>query len=81
MSDRETVGTTPFERSYPAIARWITEQGWIELGQIDGADTFARALDEGGMVWEGQGTYGLVDDALQDMETALGAWMREQFGE
>lgn len=70
-----------FERSFPAITRWITEQGWVEIGQIDGGDSFARALDMGGMVWEGAGPYPTVDDALRALESGLGAWMREQFGE
>ena len=40
--------------------------------------SFVRALDEGGMVWEGQEHYPTLDAALQDLETALVAWMREQ---
>jgi hypothetical protein len=31
----------------------------------------------GGMVWEGQDTYNSLDEAFQDLEQGLGAWMNE----
>ena len=37
-----------------------------------------RALDEGGLVWEGQEAYATLDDALRDLEVGLIAWMQEQ---
>ncbi len=40
--------------------------------------SFIRALDDGGMVWEGRKSYPTLDAALQDLETALVAWMRKQ---
>jgi hypothetical protein len=40
--------------------------------------SFIRALDEGGMIWEGQEHYATLGDALQDLEAGLAAWMREQ---
>jgi len=50
---------------------------WIEIGQDDYSRSFVRALDIGGMVWEGRETYATLDDALQALDTALGAWMKE----
>jgi len=67
-----------FDATYPTIARWVQEYGWIELGQDDMSQSFVRALDEGGMVWEGQEHYPTLDAALQDLEAGLAAWMREQ---
>jgi hypothetical protein len=67
-----------FEGMYPTIARWVTEFGWIEIGQDDVSRSFIRAMDAGGMVWEGQEHYATLDDALQDLEAGLTAWMREQ---
>jgi hypothetical protein len=32
------------------------------------------------MVWEGHAMYATLDDALQALEMALGAWMKEHFG-
>jgi hypothetical protein len=71
-------GPSPFEQAYPHIARWITTHGWIEIGQDDWSRSFVRALDLGGMVWEGESRYQSVDDALQALETGLAKWMRQQ---
>jgi hypothetical protein len=64
--------------TYPTIARWVLEYGWIEIGQDHMNQSLVRALDEGGIVWEGQEHYATLDDALQDLEVGLAAWMREQ---
>jgi len=45
--------------------------GWIEIGQDDDSHSFIRALDMGGMVWEGESKYKSVDAALGDLEAAL----------
>ena len=45
--------------------------GWIEIGQDDFSQSFVRALDIGGMVWEGKSKYKTVDAALDDLEAAL----------
>jgi hypothetical protein len=63
---------------YPSVARWVMEHGWLELGHDDIRRSFVRALDEGGLVWEGQAAYATLDAALQDLEAGLAAWMREQ---
>jgi hypothetical protein len=42
------------------------EYGWIEMGQDHMSRSFVRALDEGGLAWEGQGAYATLDDALRD---------------
>jgi hypothetical protein len=66
------------DATYPTIARWVQEYGWIEIGQDEFSRSFLRALDEGGMVWEGRRSYPTLDDALQDLEVGLRAWMQEQ---
>jgi hypothetical protein len=66
------------EAAYPTIARWVREYGWIEIGHDDMSRSFVRALDAGGLVWEGQEDYATLDDALRDLEAGLAAWMREQ---
>jgi hypothetical protein len=40
--------------------------GWIDIGHDDMSQSFVRALDEGGLVWEGQEDYATLDDALRD---------------
>jgi hypothetical protein len=66
------------DATYPTIARWVMEYGWIEMGHDDMLRSFARALDEGGLVWEGQNDYATLDAALQDLESGLAVWMQEQ---
>ena len=64
--------------AYPTIARWASGYGWVEFG-IDGLDRpFVRALDEGGTVWEGEGHYETLDEALRDLEEWLARFMAEQ---
>ena len=43
----------------------------IEIGQDVNSQSFVRALDIGGMVWEGKPKYKTVDAALDDLEAAL----------
>jgi hypothetical protein len=66
------------EITYPTITRWVQEYGWIEIGQDDMSRSFIRALDDGGLVWEGRRSYPTLDAALQALETALVAWIHEQ---
>jgi hypothetical protein len=66
------------DATYPTVARWVIEYGWIEIGEGDTSRSFIRALDEGGLVWQGRAHYPTLDAALQDFETALAAWMHEQ---
>lgn len=74
-SDRRS---SPFDQTYPHIARWVMTHGWIEMGQDDWSRSFIRALDMGGMVWEGGSSYPSIDDALQNLEAGLAEWMRQQ---
>jgi hypothetical protein len=54
------------------------EYGWTEIGQHAMSRSCIRALDDGGLVWEGQAQYPTLDAALQDLETGLATWMQEQ---
>jgi hypothetical protein len=59
----------------------VDAYGWVELGQDDYSRSLVRALDIGGMVWEGDTTYPSLDAALQALEDALERTLREQFGD
>jgi hypothetical protein len=75
---------SPFEENYPSIDRWVNDHdGWIELGYVvdSPSNSFVRALDMGGMPWEGRNSYASVDEALQELEDALTEILRELYGE
>jgi SOS-response transcriptional repressor LexA len=59
-----------FEAKYPHIAGWIMD-GWVELGRTDYSRSMARALDEGGMVWEGKTSYASLDELLSDLDEGI----------
>jgi hypothetical protein len=69
-----------FADRYPNVDRWVRGYGWIELGEDLPGRSFVLALDEGGIIWEGEATYPSVDDALRALDAALGAHLRERFG-
>jgi hypothetical protein len=73
-----------FEDTYPNIARWVNEhEGWIEIGyDLDSPlSSFIRALDSGGMLWQGKDSYGSLDEALQELDSGLAQVLQEIYGE
>jgi hypothetical protein len=68
---------TVVEDVFPSITLWTQSWGWIEIGQNDTSRSMVRALDEGGMVWEGKAKYATLDELLQDLEAALSNWISE----
>jgi hypothetical protein len=78
MSKRKQPAPAPdsFEAHYPNIASWV-QDGWIEIGRDDYSRSFVRALDIGGMVWEGATEYNSLDDALQALDAGIAAWLEE----
>jgi hypothetical protein len=72
------------EDTYPNIARWVNEhEGWIEIGyDLDSPlSSFVRALDSGGMLWQGKDSYGSLDEALQELDSGLAQVLQEIYGE
>lgn len=65
-----------FEARYPHIASWV-QDGWIEVGHDDCGRAFVRALDIGGLVWEGDGPYANLDEALRALDAGIAAWLEE----
>ena len=69
--------TNLFDERFPTISEWVDSQGWIELGSDEHSSSMIRALDAGGMVWEGKDNYKSIDAALQDLEKGLAEWLEE----
>lgn len=66
---------------YPHLARWVEESGWVEIGQDGESSSFVRALNEGGLVWEGQEDYPTLEAALKALDTGIAHWLEEVEGE
>jgi hypothetical protein len=60
-----------FESTYPHVAQWIMDGGWVELGRTEGSTSMARALDEGDMFWEGKESYASMDELLRDLDAGI----------
>jgi hypothetical protein len=66
---------SPLEEAHPNTSLWVRSRGWIEIGRDEHSQSFIRALDEGGIVWEGDRQYASLDDALRDLEAGLSEWV------
>jgi hypothetical protein len=79
MKAKRTMATS-FEEVYPNIAHFVDAIGYITIGHDDDSSlsSFIRAIDPGGMVWEGKDAYKTLDEAFQDLEEGLERWMREE---
>ncbi len=51
--------------------------GWIAVGPDDYSRSLVRVLDAGGMVWESQGKYANLDEALKAADAALATWFED----
>ena len=76
--DRHPSSAGFFEANYPTITEWVTTHGWIEIGQDHDSRSMVRALDEGGMVWEGSTQYATLDTLLADLEMHLKEWITKE---
>ena len=65
-----------FEARYPHVASWV-QDGWIEIGRNDYSTSLARAFDIGGQVWEGEGPYASLDEALRALDKGIAAWLEQ----
>ncbi len=65
---------------YGNINRFVFKYGWIEVGFDEYGQSFIRALDPGGLVWEGKQFYDSVDEAMTDLKQGLSAWIKEFMG-
>lgn len=68
------------ELLFPNTAYFVDEYGWIELGYDEDSPltSFVRALNMGGMVWEGEDSYPTLDEAFADLERGISQWMEQE---
>lgn len=63
----------PFAAAYPNVTFWVKGGNWIEIGPNGGLTSFVRALDDGGMVFEGKAKYPTMDAALRALDEGIKA--------
>ena len=68
------------ESLFPNASYFVDEHGWIEFGRDDDSPltSFIRALNMGGMIWEGESSYPNLDAAFADLERGLTDWMEAE---
>ncbi|MCS3662047.1 hypothetical protein [Salinibacter ruber] len=66
-----------FDEQYPNVAWWCQGQGWIELGRDEVSTSMIRVLDIEGLLWEGDGRYETVDEALSEADEFIEQWRIE----
>ncbi|MBH8574958.1 hypothetical protein I8752_18440 [Nostocaceae cyanobacterium CENA369] len=66
-----------FAENYPHLTRFVNEIGWIEIGDSEYVNSFARAYDLGGTVYEGKPNYSSLEAAFQDLEAAIKKYLED----
>jgi hypothetical protein len=67
-------------RQFPALGMWVQESGWIEVGRRKGAGVVARALDDGGVVFEDNSSSTLGEALAALEETLAGRFSNQEAG-
>ncbi len=81
---REEAGVTikpnedVFAIDYPNITAWVEDGGLIEVGTSHATDSFIRALNGGGIVWQDGSEYPSMDAAFEALEAGIAAFLQEQ---
>ena len=70
--------TDAFSEIYPNISAWVQSGGLVELGKDYNVQSVIRALDEGGMIWEGETKYSTMDAAFEALDAGIAAFLQEQ---
>jgi hypothetical protein len=68
------------DEAYPSVARWVKSLGYIEIGYDDMSASFVRALDIGGLIWEGGDPDVPLDTTLRLLDQVLKRWIEENLG-
>ena len=77
---RPTVEQAKVDEEFPAIANWVRNYGWIEIGQQELFGFVARALHEGGTKVE-INEFMTLAEAMAELELGLVRWFEEEGGE
>ena len=68
---------TSVTKLFPATSAWVGEFGWIEVGKQQDSDFVARALYDGGLVFQDDKPTTLAE-AMAALEKGLVEWFNEK---
>ena len=74
---RSTVLPQDLATRFPNASGWALSGGWIEIGQDYRGGPYARALDEGGQIWEGKRKYRTLEEASAALDKGIAKWLEE----
>lgn len=79
MAGKKKEKSSPLAEAYPNVAELALGGGWIELGWCYNTHTYARALDEGGLLWSGGKGDMTLEELLEALEEGI-AQSNEELG-
>jgi hypothetical protein len=72
-----TAAQAQVDTQFPAVAKWVSGYGHIEIGDQEGFGFVVRAIDYGGVVFEAD-TPTTLAEAMAALEKGLAEWFVEQ---
>jgi hypothetical protein len=79
MTDKKKEKKSPLADAYPNVADLVLGDGYVELGYDYNTGTYARALDEGGMLWSGGDSNMTLEELLEALNQGI-AKSNEEIG-
>ena len=79
MGRKKKQPDSPLADAYPNVADLVLGGGYIELGWDYNTRTYARALDEGGMLWSGGEENMILEELLEALDEGI-AQANEEMG-
>lgn len=74
---KPTAQQAKVDETFPAIAKWVRDHGWIEIGQQELFGFVARALHEGGTQVE-INEFMTLAEAMAELEHGLVRWFEKE---
>lgn len=79
MTGKKKEKKSPLADAYPNVADLVLGDGYVELGYDYNTQTYARALDEGGMLWSGGDVNMTLEELLEALDEGI-AKSNEEIG-
>ena len=77
MERKKKVSDSPLAAAYPNVDDLVQDGGYIEMGWDYNTGTYARALDEGGMLWSGGEENMTLEELLEALDEGIAQYNQE----